>query len=99
MATYDPSAVVRPRPRASVSTVAVVAGLIMLVSLFLSLGLAALFWVPLLFLVGVAMLTVWSARRRRQRYEDRDDRDVKDPLHSARAWPTADVVDDRLPEP
>ena len=99
MARFDPSAVVRSRPRARVSTLAIVAGLLMLVSLFLSLGLSALFWVPLVFLVGVAMLTVWGARRRRQRYEDRDERDVKDPLRSGRSWPTQGVVDDRLPDP
>jgi hypothetical protein len=73
--------------------------LVMVISLCLSLGVAAIFWVPLLFMAGIAMLTVWKARRRRQLFEHRDIREVKDPLHTARSWPTQGVVDDRLPEP
>jgi hypothetical protein len=63
----------------------------------MSLGLAALLLVPLLFALGVVMWSVWAARHHRQTTEGRDGHDVKDPEHSERPWPK-DLIDDRLPD-
>lgn len=62
-----------------------------------SVGLAVLFWLPLLVMLGGVGWTVWTARRRRQVAEGRDDMERRDALHSPRKWPKG-VVDDRLPE-
>jgi hypothetical protein len=87
-----------PRSRAGAWVAGIAAALAMGITLVLSLGIAAIFWVPLLFMAGIAMLSVWTARRRRQISEHRNESDVKDPLHVERHWPTDRVVDDRLPE-
>ncbi len=63
----------------------------------LSVGLAAVVWVPLLFGIGVAMVVVWAARRKRQSSQGRNADEVLDPTHARRRWP-ANVIDDRLPE-
>jgi hypothetical protein len=80
-------------------TVGIVVALAIAVTLVLSMGLAALFWVPLLFGLGVVMWSVWTARRRRQRTEHRDTRETRDPQRAEGSWPTEGVIDDRLPEP
>jgi hypothetical protein len=64
-----------------------------------SVGLAAIVWVPLLFGIGIAMATIWSARRRRQVTQGRNAGEIKDPTHCHPHWPTKDVIDDRVTEP
>jgi hypothetical protein len=64
----------------------------------LSIGLAAIVWVPLLLGFGVVLLMVWSARRQRQRMQNRGPDEVRDPTHAESPWPTEGVIDDRLPE-
>jgi len=63
----------------------------------LSVGLAAVVWVPLLFGLGAVMITVWAARRRRQRLEGRGSSEIRDPTHAEQPWPKS-AIDDRLPE-
>jgi hypothetical protein len=65
----------------------------------ISVGLAAIVWVPLLLGIGIAMVAIASARRRRQALQGRNANEVKDPTHSHPHWPTRGVIDDRLPEP
>jgi hypothetical protein len=65
----------------------------------LSLGLAAVVWVPLLAGLAVVLLTVWAARRRRQKWQHRDPSEVKDPTHVEPRWPERGITDDRLPNP
>jgi hypothetical protein len=60
--------------------------------------LAAIAWIPMLFVLGGVMCTIWAARRRRQILEGRDAREIKNPQQAELPWPT-DVIDDRLPEP
>ena len=64
-----------------------------------SVGLASIVWVPLLLGLGIAMVTIWSARRRRQTTQGRNSNEIKDPAHAHPSWPTKGVIDDRLPEP
>ena len=64
-----------------------------------SVGLASIVWIPLLLGLGIAMVTVGSARRRRQTKQGRNADEIKDPAHAHPAWPTKGVIDDRLPEP
>jgi Flp pilus assembly protein TadB len=99
MSIDDSSGAPRSWSRLAVTMTGVATSVVLAVTLLLTLGLAAIFWVPLLFLMGIAMLTIWRARRNRQRSEHRDERDLKDPLQAPRPWPTEGVVDDRLPEP
>lgn len=61
--------------------------------------LTAIFWGPLLLAVGMAMIAVWTARRRRQAMQGRNSNEVKDPRHIHRPWPTQGIIDDRLPDP
>jgi hypothetical protein len=63
----------------------------------ISVGLAAVVWVPLLFGIGIAMAVVAAARRRRQAMQGRSGGEVKDPTHAHPRWPS-NVIDDRLPE-
>ena len=63
-----------------------------------SVGLAAIVWVPLLMGIGIAMIVVAAARRRRQTTQGRDGSEIKDPRHAHPRWPS-NAVDDRLPEP
>jgi hypothetical protein len=65
----------------------------------ISLGLAAIVWVPLLLGIGIVSVAIASARRRRQALQGRDANEVKDPTHAHPHWPTRGVIDDRLPEP
>jgi membrane protein implicated in regulation of membrane protease activity len=67
-------------------------------TIIISAVLAAVVWIPLLFLLGGVMLTIWAARRRRQVWEGRDSRDIKNPREAELPWPS-DAIDDRLPEP
>jgi len=62
-----------------------------------SVGLAAVVWVPLLLGIGIAMVVVGAARRRRQFSQGRNGSEVKDPTHAHPRWPS-NVIDDRLPE-
>jgi predicted lipid-binding transport protein (Tim44 family) len=98
MMAHVPSDSTSPRSRAGAWVAGIAAALAMGITLVLSLGVAAIFWIPLLFMAAIAMLSVWSARRRRQISEHRNESDVKDPLHASRRWPTERAVDDRLPE-
>jgi hypothetical protein len=63
-----------------------------------SVGLAAIVWVPLFMGIGIAMIVVAAARRRRQTTQGRNGNEIKDPRHAHPRWPS-NVVDDRLPEP
>ena len=96
-----PSAATPDGPGHSASAWAV--GLLAFVALIaasvVSVGLASIVWLPLLVGLGVAMIVVGAARRRRQRMQGRDSSEVKDPTHVHPRWPTKDVTDDRLPEP
>ncbi len=65
----------------------------------ISVGLAAIVWVPLLLGIGIAMVGIASARRRRQSMQGRNGDEIKDPTHAHPHWPTKGVIDDRLPEP
>jgi hypothetical protein len=65
----------------------------------ISVGLAAIVWVPLLLGIGIVMVAIASARRRRQALQGRNANEVKDPTHAHPHWPTRGVIDDRLPEP
>jgi Flp pilus assembly protein TadB len=64
-----------------------------------SVGLASIVWFPLLMGIGIAMIVVGSARRKRQLTQGRNWSEVKDPTHARQPWPTKGVTDDRLPEP
>jgi hypothetical protein len=64
-----------------------------------SVGLASIVCFPLLMAIGVAMIVVGSARRKRQRMQGRNSNEIKDATHAHHAWPTKGVTDDRLPEP
>ncbi len=65
----------------------------------ISVGLAAIVWVPLLLGIGIAMVGIASARRRRQSMQGRNGSEIKDPMHAHPHWPMKGVIDDRLPEP
>lgn len=89
----------REAPRAITWVGGVLGALTLAVAIALSLGLAAIVWIPLLFLLGGAMCAVWIARRRRQNLEGRSERDIKDPQHAAQPWKSEELIDDRLPDP
>lgn len=74
----------------------IVAGIGILATCVLSLGIAVIFWGPAVVVFCVAMWGVWGARRRRQLYENRGPDETKDPTHADRRWPTEGVIDDRL---
>ncbi len=97
-----PTAAPPPAPTAGPKAIVfllVVAGVLgLIVSLALSMGIAAIFWVPTLFVAGGVMWSVWGARRRRQLMEHRDANELRDREHSQPRWPTKGVIDDRLPE-
>jgi Flp pilus assembly protein TadB len=86
-------------PRAGAWAVGVFAFLALFAATFMSVGLAAIVWVPLLLGIGIAMVATASARRRRQATQGRNADEVKDPTHAHPHWPTRGVIDDRLPEP
>ena len=86
-------------PRAGAWAVGVFAFLALIAASVVSVGLASIVWMPLLLGVGVAMVSVGSARRRRQSTEGRNGNEIKDPAHAHPTWPTKGVIDDRLPEP
>jgi hypothetical protein len=88
-----------PAPRGGAWAVGVYAFLALFAATIMSVGLAAIVWVPLLLGVGIAMVAIASARRRRQALQGRNADEVKDPKHAHPAWPTRGVIDDRLPEP
>jgi hypothetical protein len=79
--------------------VGVVAFVALIGASIVSIGLASIVWVPLLFGIGIAMVTIWAARRRRQSTQGRNASEIRDPTHSHPHWPTRGVIDDRLPEP
>lgn len=74
----------------------IVAGIGILVTCVLSLGIAVIFWGPAIIVLALAMWGVWSARRRRQLYENRGPDETRDSTHAERPWPTKGVIDDRL---
>lgn len=80
-------------------TVGVVAFVALVGASIVSIGLASIVWVPLLFGIGIAMVTIWAARRRRQSTQGRNASEIRDPTHSHPHWPTRGVIDDCLPEP
>jgi hypothetical protein len=86
-------------PKATAWILGIVAALGLLATSIVSVGLAAILCSPLLILLAGVGWSVWAARRRRQLLENRNDAEIKDPLHAPRAWPVEGVVDDRLPEP
>jgi Flp pilus assembly protein TadB len=88
-----------PAPRGGAWSVGVYAFLALFAATIMSVGLAAIVWVPLLLGVGIAMVAIASARRRRQALQGRNADEVKDPKHAHPSWPTRGVIDDRLPEP
>jgi Flp pilus assembly protein TadB len=103
MSQLDPSSATdTPRdpsraPKAIAWVLGIVGVLGLAVSLVLSMGLAALFWVPTVFVAGGVMWSVWVARRHRQARENRDAGEQKDPLTATPRWPSKGVIDDRLP--
>jgi hypothetical protein len=88
-----------PAPRAGAWAMGSFAFLALIAASVISVGLAAIVWVPLLLGIGIAMASIASARRRRQSAQGRDGNEVKDPTHAHHPWPTRGVIDDRLPEP
>lgn len=92
----DTSQATWSKPLAWVS--GIVAGIGIIVTCVLSLGIAVIFWGPAIVVFALAMWGVWSARRRRQMYENRGPDETKDPLNTDRRWPTEGVIDDRLPQ-
>jgi Flp pilus assembly protein TadB len=86
-------------PRAGAWAVGVFAFVALIGASIVSVGLASIVWVPLLLGIGIVMVTIGSARRRRQSSEGRNGDEVKDPTHAHPHWPTKGVIDDRLPEP
>jgi Flp pilus assembly protein TadB len=85
--------------RAGAWAMGVFAFLALIAASVVSVGLAAIVWVPLLVGIGIAMVAIASARRRRQSMQGRDGNEIKDPTHAYPRWPTRGVIDDRLPEP
>jgi Flp pilus assembly protein TadB len=85
--------------RGSAWALGVFSFLALIAASIISLGLAAIVWVPLLLGLGIAMVAIASARRRRQSLQGRNADEVKDPKHAHPHWPTRGVIDDRLPEP
>ena len=88
-----------PAPRGSAWALGVFSFLALIAASIISVGLAAIVWVPLLLGIGIAMIAIASARRRRQSLQGRNADEVKDPTHAHPHWPTRGVIDDRLPEP
>jgi hypothetical protein len=86
-------------PRAGAWAMGVFAFLALIAASVVSVGLAAIVWVPLLMGIGIAMVAIASARRRRQSTQGRNSNEIKDPTHAHPLWPTKGVIDDRLPEP
>jgi hypothetical protein len=102
-----PAASSLPRPPAHVPRAAgharawvlgPIAFIALIAASIVSIGLAAVVWVPLLLGIGIAMIVVAAARRKRQASQGRNGSEVKDPEHAHPRWPR-NVVDDRLPEP
>jgi hypothetical protein len=85
-------------PRAGAWAVGALAFLALIGASIVSVGLASIVWVPLLLGIGIVMVTIGSARRRRQSTEGRNADEVKDPAHAHPPWPKKGVIDDRLPE-
>ncbi len=85
--------------RAGAWAVGVFAFVALIGASIVSVGLASIVWVPLLLGIGIAMVAIASARRRRQSTQGRDGNEIKDPAHAHPPWPTKGVIDDRLPEP
>ena len=83
-----------PKPLAWICGILAALGII--ATSVLSLGVAVIFWGPAIVVLGIAMWGVWSARRRRQIYENRGPDETRDPQHAERHWPTEGVIDDRL---
>lgn len=79
--------------------VGILAAVILVLAFIVPVGLAALFLLPMVVVIGIGMWTVWIARRRRQWLEDRDAEEIKHPFSSDRVWPTEGVIDDRLELP
>ncbi len=92
-----------PAPPAASSraawAVGVFAFLALIAASIVSVGLAAIVWIPMLMGIGIAMVAIASARRRRQSTQGRNSNEIKDPTHAHPPWPTKGVIDDRLPEP
>ena len=88
-----------PGHSASAWAVGLFAFVALIAASIVSVGLASIVWIPLLVGIGIAMIVVASARRRRQRTQGRNSSEVKDPAHAHERWPSRGVTDDRLPEP
>jgi hypothetical protein len=86
-------------PKTTVWILGIVAGLGLLTTSILSVGLAAVLCAPLLVLLAGVGWSIWAARRRRQILENRSEDEIRDAAHATRQWPVEGVVDDRLPEP
>jgi hypothetical protein len=84
------------KPLAWISGILAAFGIV--VTSVLSLGIAVIFWAPAIVVFGIAMWGVWSARRRRQIYENRGPDETRNPTRAERRWPTEGVIDDRLPQ-
>jgi hypothetical protein len=85
-------------PHAGAWAIGALAFLALIGASVVSVGLASIVWIPLLLGIGVAMVAVGAARRRRQMTQGRSWGEVKDPTHAHPRWPS-NVIDDRLPEP
>jgi hypothetical protein len=99
MADSIPEATPLPPPRAGAWAVGAFAFLALIGASIMSVGLAAIVWVPLLMGIGISLVVIASARRKRQSTQGRDGNEIKDPTHAHPHWPTKGVIDDRLPEP
>jgi|SRR5579859_4174162 len=86
-------------PKRGAWALGVFAFMALIAASIISVGLAAIVWAPLLLGIGIAMVAIAAARRRRQSLQGRNADEVKDPTHAHPPWPTRDVIDDRLPEP
>jgi hypothetical protein len=92
----DPGPTWNSKPLAWVCGILAAIGII--ATSVLSLGIAVIFWGPAVIVLALAMFGVWSARRRRQIYENRGPDETRNPTHAERPWPTEGVIDDRLPQ-
>jgi Flp pilus assembly protein TadB len=102
MADSTPEATPLPPPatqRPGAWAVGAFAFVALIAASVVSVGLAAIVWVPLLMGIAISMVAIASARRRRQSTQGRNSDEIKDPTHAHPLWPTKGVIDDRLPEP
>ena len=86
-------------PRVTAWILGVLAAVALGVAGVVSVGLAVVLCAPAVVFISIFGWSIWSARRRRQTLENRDENELKDPLHAKHPWPTEGVIDDRLPLP